>query len=214
MSAPGGKLNRIVVAPHADDESLGCGGLLAKYPDTLVVTCAKMGSARRDEFDRAMDRLGIYITVEFDMEDGMLGADPRGLTTRMDRLLMDHKPEELYLPAPGTHQDHVAVYQAGLRSARLSMNTRHHCPPNVLVYDVPAYGLDLAPTGLQYSLYELLDVTHVRRKAEAIACYDSQMPGDDHPAATETVFAAAKQAGGDVGKVFAEKYAPVRMVRP
>ena len=25
-------MRRLVIAPHMDDESLGCGGLLAKYP--------------------------------------------------------------------------------------------------------------------------------------------------------------------------------------
>ncbi len=29
-------MRRLVVAPHMDDESLGCGGLLAKHPTTAA----------------------------------------------------------------------------------------------------------------------------------------------------------------------------------
>jgi N-acetylglucosamine malate deacetylase 1 len=30
-------MKRLVLAPHCDDETLGCGGLLAKYPDECGV---------------------------------------------------------------------------------------------------------------------------------------------------------------------------------
>ena len=41
---------RLVVAPHADDEVLGCGGLLAKYgPECGVVVLARPDRARYEE---------------------------------------------------------------------------------------------------------------------------------------------------------------------
>ena len=46
---------RLVLAPHMDDESMGCGGLLAKYPeDSCVVTMTDSGVRRSAEHDRAM----------------------------------------------------------------------------------------------------------------------------------------------------------------
>jgi LmbE family N-acetylglucosaminyl deacetylase len=208
------RLVRLVLAPHADDESLGCGGLLAKYPDTVVVVCAAPSPEREAEFDRAMNALAVHRVAQLELEDGKVGQDPRLLTSLVDRVLAVYKPDELYIPAPGTHQDHIAVYQAGLRSARLSMQSGHWMPKTVLVYDVPTYGLDLAPTGLQWTVYEQLDPVHVRRKADAVACYESQIPSDNHPAAMAHVHRAAQGAGVEVGVLFAEKYAPVRMVRP
>ena len=38
------------------------------------------------------------------------------------------KPDEVYLPFPSLHQDHIAVYEAGMRSGRLSMSPDHWVP--------------------------------------------------------------------------------------
>ena len=41
-------MRRLVLAPHMDDESLGCGGLLAKFPtECTVVTMTDSGAQRR-----------------------------------------------------------------------------------------------------------------------------------------------------------------------
>ncbi len=50
-------ISRLVIAPHCDDESLGCGGLLAKYPsECAVVVLAKPDDVRRKEFEEARQR--------------------------------------------------------------------------------------------------------------------------------------------------------------
>ena len=52
-------MRRVVIAPHQDDESMGCGGLLAKYPDECLVVCATdSGPVRQAEHERAMAALG------------------------------------------------------------------------------------------------------------------------------------------------------------
>ncbi len=43
-------MRRLVVAPHMDDESLGCGGLMAKHPDDCtVVVVTDSGEERARE---------------------------------------------------------------------------------------------------------------------------------------------------------------------
>lgn len=204
----------MVIAPHADDETLGCGGLLAKYPDTHVTIVAAPLMDRVFEWQRAAAELqlsGAYDIGQF--QDGNVGADQRRLVGFLDEQLGAYSPDELYLPAPGTHQDHVAVYEAGMRAARLSMSRDHWFPPTVLLYDVPAYDLELYPTQLRFTTYEALTPVQVQRKAKAMACYDSQVPHDEHPAGEQQVVATARLAGSEVGVMFAEKYSTVRMVR-
>jgi LmbE family N-acetylglucosaminyl deacetylase len=44
----------LVIAPHSDDESLGCGGLLLKYPkqcDVVVVTDGRYGGLPNQTHD-------------------------------------------------------------------------------------------------------------------------------------------------------------------
>lgn len=40
---------RLVIAPHAADEVLGCGGLLAKYPEECVVAVCSIPSQTRKQ---------------------------------------------------------------------------------------------------------------------------------------------------------------------
>ena len=63
----------------------------------------------------------------------------------IDAIMAELKPEELYLPFPSLHQDHIAVYEAGMRSCRLSMSLDHWVPPSVLVYDIAVYDVNLYP---------------------------------------------------------------------
>ena len=61
---------RLIIVPHADDEVLGCGGLLAKYPNEWVLIdrftterksgklmggCVLVHAPNREEFDQGFD---------------------------------------------------------------------------------------------------------------------------------------------------------------
>ena len=49
----------LIIAPHPDDESIGCGGLLAKFPnqcDVLVVTDGARGSYSNRESEERIIR--------------------------------------------------------------------------------------------------------------------------------------------------------------
>ena len=206
---------RMVIAPHADDESMGCGGLMAKYPeDWTVVLVAQPDQTRFGELMAAFVELGgQQELVQLNLPDGTVGREPRWLVARLDALLVDYQPDELYLPWPGVHQDHVAVYEAGMRAARLSMSSAHWCPPRVLVYDIPVYDLELYPTGLRWNVFESLDVYEVNAKAAAVACYQSEVDEAPYFSTGQEVLETARALGAQHGVSFAERYALVRDVR-
>lgn len=75
----------LLLSPHFDDETLGCGGLLLKYPQNFHIICltnGKFGTVqgnndelidiRKKEFLRVMDKLGITSYKFLDIEDGKL----------------------------------------------------------------------------------------------------------------------------------------------
>ena len=206
---------RMVIAPHADDESMGCGGLMAKYPeDWTIVLVAQPDKTRYGELMAAFAELGVRKSlVELNLPDGTVGREPRWLVARFDALLVDYQPDELYLPWPGVHQDHVAVYEAGMRAARLSMSGAHWCPPRVLVYDIPVYDLELYPTGLRWNVFESLTGEQVSAKARAVAAYQSQVDHSPYFALGKEVLDGARALGAQHGVLYAERYALVRDVR-
>jgi LmbE family N-acetylglucosaminyl deacetylase len=203
---------RLVIAPHCDDETLGCGGLLAKYPnETTVVIVSEPDEVRAKEFRQAAEILG-YATYEFlDFEDGRIGVDMHSLVEALDHVVARYEPTELYLPFPSMHQDHVAVYEAGVRAGRLSMSVGHWFTPTVLVYDVAAYDVILYPTDLRWNLFESLDEEHINRKVAALEAYGSQTVTGPHPA--NSVKQQAQVLGASRQIEFAEQYALVRGVR-
>ncbi len=207
------RVHRLIVAPHADDEALGCGGLLAKYPDdSAVVVLARPDDIRAKEFEAAQEILGYSAAAFLDLPDGSVGQDMHNLVGLLDTVLCACRPEELYLPYPSTHQDHVATYEAGMRSARLSMSAHHWFPPTVMVYDVPAYDLALYPTDLRWNVFESLDESQVDKKVEAVVAYASQQVQGPHP--LNGIKQSAHALGSPRQVAFAEQFALVRAVRP
>lgn len=206
-------VRRLVVAPHCDDEVLGCGGLLAKFPDECaVVVLAEPDQVRRKEFEEAQAVLGYHTSHFLSLPDGYVGSDMHRLVGALDRLLAETRPEELYLPYPSMHQDHVAAYEAGVRASRLSMSTGHWFTPSVYVYDVAAYDVTLYPTDLKWNVFESLAEEQIDCKVRAASQYASQEVVGPHPANDIKGLARALGSARQVGWV--EQFATVRTVRP
>lgn len=206
-------VRRIVLAPHMDDESLGCGGLLAKYPeDSLVVVVTDSGPQRESEHAHALSILGVRDSVRLGLPDGDLTGSAMTLVSTLDEILATYRPHELYLPFPSLHQDHIATYEAGLRASRTSMHSDHWYPPSVLVYDISAYDVDLYPSDLRWNVFESLTPEQVDQKVAACGAYVTEIPNGPHPMKSVREIASAT---GQVRLVdYAERFALVRMVRP
>ena len=201
---------RLVLAPHGDDEVLGCGGVLAKYPaESTVFIVSHRGDSRHDETGSAAKILGYKGIIYGDFHTGQLYSEMRKLITTFDRLINDARPDVLYVPFPSMHQDHMAVYEAGLRSARLGFSGRRHYVPTVLVYDVSAYTSNLYETGLKWNHYEALTEEQIDLKVKAFSEYESQQDGNVDSSALKD---EARVLGHQHGVPFAERYAVVRQV--
>ena len=206
-------VRRIVVAPHMDDESLGCGGLLAKYPDdSLVVVVADSGAVRAKEHEAALAALGVGDSVRLGLPDGHIGDDPRALVQALDEVFEAHRPHEVYLPYPSLHQDHIAAYEAGMRACRASMSVTHYFPPSVFVYDIAAYDVNLYQAELRWNVFESLGEEHIDAKVAACRAYATEIPDEVH------AMTGLKEMAVALGHArlvrYAEQYALVRSIRP
>lgn len=124
----------VVLAPHPDDETLGCGGVIARRAAerrrvvVVVVTDGRallrrfgvdrdpteleVSAMRKDETRRAVEILtGGTGEVRFlDVENERLVAEQDETTRRVTTLLSELRPAELYIPSPFEgHAEHVAT---------------------------------------------------------------------------------------------------------
>ncbi len=126
----------LVIAPHQDDESLGCGGIIARrrneglpvhvafitdgsasHPGHPLVSPARLAQLRRSEAMQATAYLGVeHTSVHFlDEPDGTLNsilAERRELlVSRLTTLLVEVKPQEIFLPCyPDGSSEHDATF--------------------------------------------------------------------------------------------------------
>jgi LmbE family N-acetylglucosaminyl deacetylase len=206
-------MRRLIVAPHMDDESLGCGGLLAKRPaECQVLVVTDSGEQRAVEHAHAMAILGLGESTRLGYEDGEVPARMTALVADLDAELARLRPDEIYLPFPSLHQDHIAVYEAGMRACRTSMSPDHWVPNGVYVYDIAVYDVNLYPSDLRWNVFEALTEEQADLKVAACEAYETEHPQGPHPMSSVKQHLAAV---GHVRKVeYAEQYALVKMVRP
>lgn len=135
----------VVVAPHPDDETIGCGGtiailsaagcavhvLVASQGEASVAepTTAKgaAGQQRLAEVMAAARCLGAATLVSCDLPDGQLLRYLEPLTERLSGALVDYRPQVIFVPWPlDDHSDHRAACLAlaeALRRSELKSGT-------------------------------------------------------------------------------------------
>ncbi len=174
----------LVLAPHADDESLGCGGAVALHclqGDRVKVVFATDGAAgdplghyancdyrevRRAEARKAGEILGVHDLVFWEYQDGKL-SEAKDLADRLGRLLTAERPDLIYRPsAREVHPDHWALAKAVDQALENYQGT-------LVAYAYEIWAV-VQPT-------HVLDITAVWGvKCKAIEQYDSQLRYNDY----------------------------------
>lgn len=165
VSLPGKKA--LVIAPHPDDESIGCGGTVAAHVQgggaAEVVFCVSDGPERDAESENAAKILGFSKIHRYGLKDESLGS---GLAGKLRQTLDEVKPDVVFIPFMlDNHSDHRAA-SAALAEARPA-------DESFMVYAYPVW-LPLYPN-------VLVDVSRQQdTKEKAIGCYKSQLATRDY----------------------------------
>lgn len=160
-----------VFAPHADDETLGCGGAILQHKRSgaqvrvVVLTDGAAGGdaeTRRREVAAACQHLGVDALELWTFADRSLSAALGPLTDQIQAELLAHPSDLVYVASPWElHPDHEAAATAVWQAiARLPSAPRH-----VAFYEV---GTPLQPNVLT----DISDV--VAEKRNAASCFQSQ----------------------------------------
>jgi LmbE family N-acetylglucosaminyl deacetylase len=172
----------LVVAPHPDDESIGCGGMICLHRQrgdpvhVVFLTSGERGlegvpaetvwSIREAEAREAGRVLGVASMDFLRLPDLGLEAHVEQAAEQLRGVIETRRPKLIYLPHPEeTHADHAAAF-AIVRAAQAQCN---------VVADVPELIAYEVWTPMPRSGW-VEDVTPVmRQKMQAIGCYRSQL---------------------------------------
>jgi LmbE family N-acetylglucosaminyl deacetylase len=220
-------INKIlIVAPHPDDEVLGCGGIIKRMSekgDYVYILVVSRGTPKfysddkilnvRNEAKRAHKILGVTETVFLDFYAPELDVTNKAEISReISKYISQWCITELYLPHRGDiHHDHRAVFESALVAARPVGN---YTVKNIFTYETlsesewaPPFGDDaFIPT-------HFVDISdQMNFKLEAMKCFKSQVRSFPSTRSLETIEALAKFRGATVGFKRAEGFMTIRTI--
>lgn len=214
----------LVVAPHPDDEVLGCGGTIARLTSAggdVHVAIATRGAPprfRAEEVERVRQEaaaahalLGVTQTHHLDHPAAELDRLPHAeLNATMERLFEAIRPDTLFLPFVGDiHLDHQLIFRSALVAAR----------PHSWAYPVRLYAYEtLSETNWSAPYVEpafapnvFVDIHQtLERKLDAFACYQSQCRAFPNERSPEALRALATLRGAAVHRQAAEAFLLIR----
>lgn len=110
----------LVLAPHTDDETLGCGGTISQLTGKRIYIVAfSLGKATSLEFRRATETLGIKGVFYYEFTNRRFLEQRQEILDTMDQLKRQTQPAVVFVPnTRDTHQDHQVITQEAIRAFR------------------------------------------------------------------------------------------------
>lgn len=217
-------MKALVIAPHPDDEVLGCGGTVVKHIQggdgvyLCIVTKAYPPewsedeiSERRKEVLRASKILGIKKTYFLDFPTVKLDTIPqKELNDSIAQVVSEVEPEVVYIPyRADVNKDHRLVFDAAIVATRPKPRG---ATKKVLSYETLSETEWAAPftenifiPNVYVDISEVLEI-----KLKAMSEYKSELKEFPHPRSLEAISALAKLRGSSIGVKAAEAFVLVR----
>ena len=224
-------INILVIAAHADDEVLGCGGSIAKYKDqgaTVNVALLADGVSSRVAEDvssnaalkirnsaakRANEILEVDQVIFGDFPDNRMDSVALlDVIKYVEDLIVQFTPDVIF-----THHsnclniDHRVVNQAVCTACRPQGN---YSVKSILFFEIPSSTeWQINSLGaFSPNLFEDIS-SHLAKKIKALEVYSVEMRDWPHPRSIEGVTHLAKWRGATVGVDSAEAFIVGRIVR-
>lgn len=223
------KKNILIVAPHCDDEVLGCGGIMAKYARkghnifVVIITNGHLGAPElfkkegteqvRAEALEAHHILGVKETHFLDFPAPRLDSIASyKLSIALSKIIKDHVITDMYIPHRGDiHKDHRITYECALVAARPINNCSVR---NIFAYETLSE-TEWAPPFADEAFIPMryVDIsTVIQDKLRAFQKFTTQIKEFPHPRSSESIENLAKMRGATAGLLRAEAFMIIREI--
>lgn len=218
----------LVIAPHPDDETLGCGGTLLKLKAQgvsvhwLIVTTIENTSGFLQErvLIRKLEIETVQKAYDFDgihqcsIPTATLDTLGKGeLIGAISSIINQIRPQTLYIPYRNdVHSDHAAVFDASVSAAKIF---RSPSIKAIYAYETLSetdFGLRPDDPGFRPNLYE--DITgYLEKKISIMSLYEGEMGKFPFPRSEECIRAQATLRGAQAGCQAAEAFMILKEIR-
>ncbi len=214
------------MAPHADDELLGCGGTLLRRQAEgtevgwLLVTAITPDGGwslerietRRKEIEQVREGLGVKVPHLFELGLPTTRLDElsvNDLVSRFSQVFADFQPQEVLVPHPhDIHSDHRVVFDAACACTKWF---RYPSVKRVLSYEtLSETDFVLKPEGV-FRPTSYVDIgPYMERKLALLRYYPSELGTHPFPRSETALCALAQLRGAQAGFEYAEAFQLLR----
>lgn len=221
--------NVLIVAPHADDEVLGCGGIIKKMSTlkknvyVVIMTNAFVGDpeifsennikAVRAEALLSHEILGVKQTFFADFPAPRLDTFPiYKISNFIHSLMVKLNIDTLFIPHRGDiHLDHKRIYEAALVASRPQGN---YTVKEIYSYETLSETEWAAPfpeDNFIPNIFVSIE-DEINYKIKAFECFESQIKKFPHPRSSQGIDVLSKYRGSIVSINAVEAFSVIRQI--
>ena len=190
----------VILAPHADDETLSCGGVISKFIEAgrdVYVYVFSSGLSNVSEFNAACRVLKATPHPFTHFKTRTFSESRQQILDCMVEIRKQLNPSIVFVPASSDcHQDHRVIYEEGKRAFK-------HC--TIYGWESPWNSFDFSNT-----CYVTLSPDHMVSKVAAMQEYVSQFSRPYFK--EENIISLARVRGLQAGSEYAECFEVIRQI--
>lgn len=220
--------NVLIIAPHADDETLGCGGAILKHKSQgdnvswLIATSMteKQGyskgqiKTRETEINKVQKAYGFTETLRLGLPTTQLDQVGLGnLISKMSEAFKKLQPNVVYLPYRGdAHSDHAFVFDAASACCKWFRNSSVQ---SVLAYEtLSETGFSLNPNDMGFKPNVYMNIEKfLKKKIDIMSIYKGEMGEFPFPRNKDSMRHLAQLRGSQCGFKAAEAFMLLKEIR-
>ena len=211
----------LIIAPHPDDETLGCGGTILKHKSKgdevywLILTnisdsdgyTIEQVQKRQKEIDRVADAYEFSSVHKLDLLTTKLDTIPMSdLIGKISDIINKIEPNIVYVNFYNDiHTDHQVAFKAVMSCTK---SFRYPFIKRILMYETQSE-TEFAPSLSNHVFMPnvFIDISeYFDAKLEIFQVYTSELMEPPFPRSIETITSLAKLRGSRIGKQYAEAH--------